>query len=111
MGEFWRNGMANMEPVLDYEQARKRVATYFGCEEDFFLKPLLDLEWLVKEDGDFHFLTYWTVKGKKIDAVVVRKNGNPLIYRTPDYTMVVAIDCVKIAFIFQNSKNMTELQA
>ena len=37
--------MARKEPVLDFEQSRKRVADYFGCDGDFFLKPLLDLEW------------------------------------------------------------------
>lgn len=28
-----------------------------------------------------------------------------MIYKTKDYTMVVAIDCVKIGFIFRNGKN------
>ena len=39
--------MARKEPVLDFEQSRKRVADYFGCDGDFFLKPLLDLEWAI----------------------------------------------------------------
>ena len=53
----------------------------------------------------FTFLCYWTDEGKKIDAVVVKKSGTPMIYKTKDYTMVVAIDCVKIGFIFRNGKN------
>ena len=85
--------MARKEPVLDFEQSRKRVADYFGCDGDFFLKPLLDLE--------------WAIKGKKIDAVIVKKGGEPMIYETKDYTMVVAIDCVKIGFIFRNGKHIT----
>ena len=31
-----------------------------------------------------------------------------MIYKTKDYTMVVAIDCVRIGFIFRNGKNVTE---
>ena len=54
------------------------------------------------------FLCYWTDEGKKIDAVVVKKSGTPMIYKTKDYTMVVAIDCVKIGFIFRNGKNQTQ---
>lgn len=100
--------MARKEPVLDFEQSRKRVADYFGCDRDFFLKPLLDLEWAIKGEEDFHFLSYWTAEGKKIDAVIVKKGGEPMIYETKDYTMVVAIDCVKIGFIFRNGKHITD---
>ena len=93
------------EPVLEFEKARKRVNDYFGCEGDFFIKPLLDFEWVVKEQEDFAFLSYWTDEGKKVDAVVVKKGGEPMVYRKKEYTMVVAIDCVKIGFVFRSGKN------
>lgn len=96
------------EPVLEFEQARKQINAYFGCEGDFFVKPLLDFEWAVREEEDFAFLSYWTGEGKKVDAVVVKKGGEPMIYKTKEYTMVVAIDCVRIGFIFQNGKNLTD---
>ena len=95
-------------PVVDFEQARKRLNGYFGCDSDFFVKPLLDYEWAVRQDEDFAFLSYWTEDGKKVDAVVVKKGGEPMIYKTIDYTMVVAIDCVKIGFIFRNGKNQLD---
>lgn len=94
-------------PVADFEQARKRINRYFGCEGDFFVKPLLDMEWAVKEEEDFTFLSYWMEDGKKVDAVVVKKGGSPMIYATDTYTMVVAIDCVKIGFIFRNGKHVS----
>lgn len=92
-------------PVMDFVQTRKRMNQYFGCEGDFFIKPLLTLEWAIRQDEDFSFLCYWTEEGKRVDAVVVKKGGAPMIYKTKDYTMVVAIDCVKIGFIFRNEKN------
>ena len=95
-------------PVADFVQTRMRINYYFGCEGDFFIHALLDFEWAVREDEDFTFLCYWTTEGKKIDAVVVKKSGTPMIYKTKDYTMVVAIDCVKIGFIFRNGKNQTQ---
>lgn len=97
------------EPVQDFVQTSKRLADFFGCEGDFFLKPLLDLEWIIRQDDDFYFLCYWLENGKKVEAVVVKKNGEPLIYKTKDYSMVVAIDCVKIGFIFRNGKNVSQI--
>lgn len=96
--------MENKEPILEYEQSIERLVEYFGCDRDFFMKLLLHCEWAVKVDGDFCFLSYWTEEGKKTDAVVVKKGGEPLIYVGKEYTMVVAIDCVKIGFIFRNDK-------
>lgn len=95
-------------PVSEFVQARKRINGYFGCEGDFFVKPLPELEWAVRQEEDFTFLCYWDRDGKKTEAVVVKKGGVPMIYRTRDYTMVVAIDCVKIGFIFRNGKNQAE---
>jgi hypothetical protein len=92
------------EPILEFEQARKKIMNNFGCDGDFFIKPLLDLEWAVRQEEDFSFLSYWTEDGKKIDAVVVKKDGAPMIYEKKEYTMVVAIDCVKIGFVFRNGK-------
>ena len=37
-------------PVADFVQTRKRINDYFGCEGDFFIHPLLDFEWAVRED-------------------------------------------------------------
>ncbi len=95
------------EPVQDFLQASKKVADLFGCEGDFFIKPLLDKEWAVRRDEDFYFLCYWLTHEKKVEAVIVKKSGEPLIYRTKDYTMVVAIDCVKIGFVFSNDRNIS----
>ena len=49
-------------PVAEFEQARKRINSYFGCDGDFFVKPMPEYEWAVKEDEDFAFLSYWTDK-------------------------------------------------
>lgn len=95
-------------PVMDFVQARKRINDYFGCEGDFFIQPLPECEWAVRTDEEFTFLCYWTSEGKKVDAVVVKKSGAPMIYKTKEYTMVVAIDCVRIGFIFRNAKNQMQ---
>ena len=93
------------EPIQYYIQTLKRVNDYFRCDGDFFLNPLLDLEWAIRKEEEFSFLCYWTKEGKKVEAIVVKKGGDPIICETKEYTLVVAIDCVKIGFIFRNSKN------
>lgn len=95
-------------PVMEFVQARKRIDHYFGCKGDFFVKPLPDFEWAVRQEEDFTFLCYWTKEGKKVDAVVVKQGGQPMIYKTKEYTMVVAIDCVRIGFIFRNEKKAVQ---
>lgn len=95
--------------VQDFMLTRKKINDYFKCEGDFFLNPLLDFEWTIRQEEDFYFLCYWTSDGKKVEAVVVKKGGEPMIYKTKEYTMVVAIDCVKLGFIFRNGKNSESL--
>ncbi|MBS4959842.1 MAG: hypothetical protein KHZ62_03360 [Clostridiales bacterium] len=96
--------MENLKkPVEAFIDARDEILKYFDCAGSFFIRPLVGQEWAVKTGEDFSILSYWEKSGKKVDAVVVSKSGMPMIYEKDSYTMVVAIDCVKIAFVFQNS--------
>ena len=95
---------AKTDMVADFINLNSRLFKYFGCDEEFFVKPLLDYNWTVKREDEFCFLAYW-LEGEKVNnAVVVKKGGEPMVYETEDYTMVIGIDCVKIGFIFSNSK-------
>ncbi len=87
----------------NYINSKKQLMEYFKCDGDFFIKPLENLKWSIKNDGDFNFLMYWTEDLKRHSAVITKKNGNPMVYKVEEYTMVVAIDCIKTAFIFSNS--------
>ena len=88
--------------LKNYISAKKELMDYFKCEDDFFIKPFENLKWAVKSDDDFNFLIYWNDSGKKHTAVIVKKNGSAMIFKANKYTMVIAIDCVKTAFIFSN---------
>ena len=91
--------------VEQYLTAGKNIMEYFNCNDEFFIKALLDFSWSVIDNKDFSLLSYWDGK-KKVDSVVVRKNGLPLIFETKEYTMVVAIDCVKIGFVLKNDNRV-----
>ena len=82
---------------------KQSLLKYFNCADDYYIKPMPDYEWCVKQDDGVAILCYW--KGaERADAVVVRKDGKPQVFRKSDYTMVVAIDCVKIAFVLESGK-------
>ncbi len=101
--------MSNKTDFLkNYITSKKELMQHFQCNDDFFIKPLESLKWAVKEDEDFSFLIYWTNDNKRNTAVIVKKNGNSMIYKADTYTMVIAIDCVKTAFIFSNENFAVE---
>jgi len=88
--------------VEEYIEVKEDIKKYFGCPNDYFIKPLVNHDWSVYGDEGIFFLTYWDDDEKKTTAMVVKKDNKPLIYKAKDYTMVIALDCVKIAFILKN---------
>lgn len=101
-----KTGNKSQDKVMDLIDVTSGLIKDFGCENDFFLKPLIDLEWTIKSTEDFSILSYWDSNDKKIEAIIVRKNLEPLIFEYSGYTMVIAIDCVKIGFIFKSDKKL-----
>ena len=91
--------------VLEFERVKKSLMKYFKCPDDYFVKILGDSEWSISENDGMYFLSYWE-EDKRNNAVIVKKNEEPLIYKTKAETMVIAIDCIKIAFVFKNHKKV-----
>ena len=47
-------------------------------------------------------MTYWRDGGKLNECIIVKKNNEPVIIRKKDYTMILVIECVKVAVILKN---------
>lgn len=92
----------DIRPVQEYIESRKKVSEFFKCEGDFFIRPLMDYNWSVKQGQDFSILSYWKEEVPKADSIIVKRSGEEMIFEAGNYTMVVGIDCVKIGFIFKN---------
>lgn len=88
--------------ISEFTDAKERLLRSFGCLEDYHIESRLGLNWEIAEDDGVFFLSHWKNIGNKTTAVIVKKNDAPLLYKSADYTMVIAIDCIKIAFIFNN---------
>jgi len=92
--------------IEQFINSKKTLMQMFKCRDDYFIKSLVDLEWALRTDEGVTFLTYWNDSNNKVNLVVTRKNGNPQIYKNGQYTLIIAIDCIKIAFLLENSKNI-----
>ncbi len=92
-----------MEKILKkYVDSKSRLLKSFDCNGEYFVKPLEGYNWRVKELDQMAFLTYWKEGEKLNECVIVKKNNAPIIVRRKDYTMIVAIECVKVALILKN---------
>ncbi len=105
MGE----SVATKEIVADYVKTKRLLMDSFSCNDDYFVKNVEDCRWTISSDDTWCIVSYWENKGAKEirnDLVVVRKNGRLQIFENGRYTMVICIQCVKVAFIFDNLKRI-----
>ncbi len=91
-----------------YVDTKRKLLAYFNCEDEFHIHVNTGYNWRIMDLDGVYFLSYWRTGSKPVDAVIVKKNGEPMIFEKPDLTMVVAIDCIKIAFIMKNSDRVQE---
>lgn len=91
--------------IKNFINSKNALNKYFDCNEDFFINPLLDNKWTLKEDNGIYFLKCFKDDIPK-DYIVVKKNNIPMIFEKNDYTMIVAIDCIKLAFLVKNSNKI-----
>jgi hypothetical protein len=87
-------------------KARKQLMKAFGCPDEYLIKPLPDSPWRISGDDDMRILSYEHNSNME-NAVIVRQNGEAMIFRTKGYVCVVAIDCVKIAFLFDENQELS----
>ena len=92
--------------VTNYISAAEKLAAAFKCGAEFPFRLCLGEKWRLNEaDGSF-FLSLENGGGKADVFVAVKANGKPLRYRYGRYIMVVAIDCVKTAFILDDKNEI-----
>lgn len=91
------------KPVQEFIQAKNNLTNYFGIQEDFYIKPATSYNWYIRELEGTYFVGYSKEGEKTSEAVIVRQNGEPYIVEKGDYTLVVCIECVKIALVLKNT--------
>nr|WP_317359035.1 hypothetical protein [uncultured Tyzzerella sp.] len=96
-----------MKDIVDnFINAKNMLNKKFNCNDDFFIKPLTENKWTIKDNDGVYFLTYLDNYNKAKECVIVKKNNEPMIYKKDNYTMVIGIECIKVAFILDNKNNL-----
>lgn len=96
--------------VSNYINSRNAILKSFQCEQDFYVKPIEGCKWAVRENDGAFFLNYWH-DGKGVrECFIVKKDGLPYVIREKDYTMIVCIECVKVAIIAANSDEVYDYE-
>ena len=98
-----QNQVQTKNPVEAFVSAASGVKQYFDADVKYVIKPLLDVYWRVWAMEDVQFLTYWSDEIQKTDVLIVKEGSKPLVFEKKDYTMIVGIECIKVALIFKNS--------
>ena len=89
--------------IRAYTDSKKKLLKLFGCDADLPIRVLVDAAWHVEQYDDVSFLHYEPQGGgEKLVSVIVNKDGEPWITLMNELTMIVAIDCIKFAFILKN---------
>jgi len=92
-------------PVEPYIKAYRNLLWYFNCRGDYPLRPLPGVKWLIRREEDAFFLCVVSSENpaRRETYVIASAEGEPLLYEAADSTLIVAIDCVKTAFILDNT--------
>ena len=95
-----------MNVIDGYLTAKKNLLSHFNCRQDYPIKDATGYYWEITGDGEVSILSYHESPDKKYQAVIVRGESGPLVYVARDYTLAVAIDCVRTAFLLRNCFNV-----
>lgn len=93
-----------MKKVIDaYINSKNSIMNQFGCTDDFPIKPVIKSRWAVSGEEGIFFFNCWDDKNQKTTFAIAKKDGDPMIYKSREYSLIVAIDCIKIAFVCKNT--------
>ena len=92
--------------VDNFLAAADALAAAFECGTEFPFRVCAGEKWRLSEAGGSFFLGLESPEDGKTRAFAVAKaGGEPMLFEYSRYTMVVAIDCIKTAFILENKNN------
>ncbi len=100
------NKNENNSVVDDFIQAQKVIFNAFELGKDYHIKIFTDNKWTLNDFEDGQILRYWVKEDRFEDCVIVKENGESIIRQYDKYSIVIALDCVKTAFLFETNKRI-----
>ncbi len=87
--------------VNNFKKTNDDIFLKFGVKNKYFISVLDDYNWEIINDNDIYLIKYYKDDFEQTNFII-QKNDVPLVYVEDGYTMIIAIDCVKVAFVFKN---------
>ncbi len=100
------NKNENNSVVDDFVNAQKVIFNVFELGKDYHVKVFTDCKWTLNDFEDGQILRYWLKEDRFEDCVIVKENGESIIRQYEKYSIVIALDCVKTAFLFETNKRI-----
>lgn len=100
------NKQKNNEIVDNFINAQKEMFKVFELGKAYHIKVLIDKKWTVNDFEDGQILRYWINDDRYDDCVIVKENGDSIIREYNEYSIVIALDCVKTAFLFKTDNRV-----
>ncbi len=92
--------------VKKFKRSKSELFKNFDVDNEYFVNVMNGYYWNTNQVEDMFFLKYWKKDSVINESIIVKKDGEPIISSKKNYTMIVGIDCVKVAFIFDNKLKM-----
>lgn len=89
------SAIENLRTVTDY------IFSEFRVSKDYFISVKDEYNWEIISDDNINLIKWYEDNEVKTN-LIVSNNSGPLIISKDGYTMIIAIDCVKIAYIFKD---------
>lgn len=90
--------------IKDFTENTNKIFDLFNVSGNYFLKVLEDTSFQIISENDM-FLVKYNENDNEITNLILTNKGKPLIFDKDGYTMIIAIDCVKVALVFDNNFN------
>ncbi len=87
--------------LVSYKKSQNDIFKKFNVDAKYFLSVLDTHIWEIISQDDINLIKYEDGTEQKTN-LIIQKGEKPFIVEKDGYTMVVAIDCVKVAFVFRN---------
>lgn len=97
--EEYKNDLIN-----EFIETQKSIFDAFDLGKTYHIKNLTDKKWSLRDFDDGKILRYWLNDDRYEDCVIVKEQGESVIKEYEGYSIVVALDCVKTAFLFKTEK-------
>ncbi len=98
-----------MSIVETYFNSKQKLMEYFEIDNDYYVYNAVNYKWNIRKNNEVSFLVLYKTNEMKEEYVVVKRNNLPHFQEKDEFSLYVAIDCIKVAFIVKNSNRLADI--